>query len=73
MPTEIIAQNGAIIKQNTRIEVEGCSKKISILSHSIKKHAVKLSVYAPPLANSMSPAKDSNQHPRKQLDVKHSP
>ena len=47
MPTELIGQNGDVIKQNTRITVEGCSNKVSILSHSVRKGAIKLSVYVP--------------------------
>jgi hypothetical protein len=29
MPTEIVGQNGAIIKQNTKIGANGCRKSIS--------------------------------------------
>src|ERR1039458_2919247 len=47
MPTVMTAQNGAVISQNTRIEVEGCSNTISISSHRIKKKTVTLKIYVP--------------------------
>jgi hypothetical protein len=47
MPTEFIGQNGAEIKQNTPISVTGCSTALSIVSHSIKKKTLTLSVYVP--------------------------
>jgi hypothetical protein len=45
MPTTITAQNGAVIKQNTRISVSGCG--VQILSHRVRGHRVSLSVQAP--------------------------
>lgn len=47
MPTAFTGQNGAVINQDTHIEVTGCPNTISILSHSVKKHTLKLSVYGP--------------------------
>jgi hypothetical protein len=47
MPTELVAQNGAEIKQNTHIEVEGCPNTISISSHKVKGKTTTLSVYVP--------------------------
>jgi hypothetical protein len=47
MPTAFVAQNGATLNQETHIEVTGCPNTVSIQSHSIKKHTLKLSVYAP--------------------------
>jgi hypothetical protein len=47
MPTAITGQNGAEIHESTRIEVKGCSKTLSIQSHSIKKRTLTLSVYVP--------------------------
>ena len=47
MPTEFKAQNGAEIKQNTHIEVEGCPNTISISSHKVKGKTTTLSVYVP--------------------------
>jgi hypothetical protein len=47
MPTEFIAQNGAEIHESTKIEVEGCSNALSVVSSKIKKRTVTLAVYAP--------------------------
>jgi len=47
MPTEFIAQNGAELHQNTRIEPEGCSSKVAVLSHSVSGKKAALYVYAP--------------------------
>jgi hypothetical protein len=47
MPTLIGGQNGAQIKQNTRIEVEGCGKTLSVVSTQVNKKTLKLSVFAP--------------------------
>lgn len=47
MPTDLVAQNGATLNQETHIEVEGCPSGISIQSKSINKKSVELSVYAP--------------------------
>jgi hypothetical protein len=47
MPTEFTAQNGAELKQNTPIAVEGCSSTLSVSSHSVNKKTLKLGVYVP--------------------------
>ena len=46
MPTEITAQDGAVIKQATRIAVSGCSNDLSV-SHTVKKRTVTVSVAVP--------------------------
>jgi hypothetical protein len=46
MPTELVAQNGVVIHQNTPMGVEGCSTSLSF-AHSIKKKTLTLHVYAP--------------------------
>ena len=47
MPAEITGQNGAAIKQNTTIAVEGCPSALSIVSRSVKQHTLYLKVYVP--------------------------
>jgi hypothetical protein len=47
MPTAITAQNGAVVKQTTPIEVQGCRNALSIPSHSIKGRTLTLSVSVP--------------------------
>jgi len=47
MLTEFVAQNGAEIHESTRIEVEGCSGSLAVMSSKVKKRTVTLSVYAP--------------------------
>jgi hypothetical protein len=47
MPNEFVGQNGAAIKQSTRIAITGCAHSISISSHSVNKQTVRLSVYVP--------------------------
>jgi hypothetical protein len=46
MPTTITAQNGAVIKQRTRISVSGCG--VQILSHRVRGHSaiLKLQVFS---------------------------
>jgi uncharacterized repeat protein (TIGR01451 family) len=46
MPTRIVGQNGAVIEQNTPIEVEGCSNALS-LTAKVKGRKVKAKVYVP--------------------------
>ncbi|HEX3390959.1 MAG TPA: NHL repeat-containing protein [Solirubrobacteraceae bacterium] len=36
MPTTITGQNGAVVKQRTRIAVKGCKPEITVLRHSVK-------------------------------------
>ncbi len=47
MPTTIVGQNGAVSRQNTSIEAQGCPDAIAIVSHSLKRGAVILTVAVP--------------------------
>jgi hypothetical protein len=47
MPVTLTGQNGAVLKQNTPVEVEGCSSSLSVVSSKVKKKTLTLSVYAP--------------------------
>jgi hypothetical protein len=47
MPTEFTAQNGAVLNQNTHIEVEGCSNTLSLISKRIKGNKVTLKIAVP--------------------------
>ncbi len=47
MPTSFTAQNGAALKQNTRIEPTGCPGALSVLSKRVSKRSVKIGVYVP--------------------------
>ena len=47
MPTSMTGQNGAVLTQNTPVEVEGCSSSLSVVSSKVKKTTLTLSVYAP--------------------------
>jgi hypothetical protein len=47
MPTSMTGQNGALLTQNTRVEVEGCSSSLAVVSSRVKKQTLTLSVYAP--------------------------
>jgi len=47
MPTELVAQNGAEIKQNTQIAVTGCPNSISISSHKVKGKTTTIQVSVP--------------------------
>ena len=47
MPTEFIAQNGAELKQDTHIEVEGCSNALSLISKKVKGKTLTLRVAVP--------------------------
>jgi hypothetical protein len=47
MPTSMTGQNGAVLTQNTRVEVEGCSPSLSVVASKVKKQTLTLSVYAP--------------------------
>jgi hypothetical protein len=47
MPTLIGGQNGAQIKQNTRIEVEGCGNSLSVVSTRVKKQTLTVTVAVP--------------------------
>jgi hypothetical protein len=47
MPATLTGQNGAVLKQNTPIEVTGCSSSLAVVSSKIKRKTLTLSVYAP--------------------------
>ena len=47
MPTEFVGQDGTKINDSTKIEVAGCSSSLSVVSSSVKKRTLTLSVYAP--------------------------
>jgi hypothetical protein len=47
IPNEFVGQNGAVLHQSTHIEVEGCSKSLSVVSTKVDKKTLTLSVYAP--------------------------
>jgi hypothetical protein len=47
MPTTMTGQNGAVLKQNTPVEVEGCSATVAISSHTIKRRTLTGKVYVP--------------------------
>jgi hypothetical protein len=47
MPTTMTGQNGAVLTQSTRVEVEGCNSSLSVVSLRVKKRTLTVSVYAP--------------------------
>lgn len=47
MPTTITGQNGGAIEQSTKIDVEGCSLKLAVLSHKVNGRNASVSVYVP--------------------------
>ena len=47
MPTTITAQNGAVLKQNTLIEPEGCPNTITVLSHKVNRRTITVTVAVP--------------------------
>jgi hypothetical protein len=47
MPTEFVAQSGAVLNQNTRIEVEGCSSALSLISKKLHGKTLTLRVGVP--------------------------
>jgi hypothetical protein len=47
MPTEFKAQNGAQLKQNTQIEVEGCPNALSVVAKQVKNGTITLRVAVP--------------------------
>jgi hypothetical protein len=51
MPTSITAQNGAVLTQSTLVEPEGCPNTLTILSHTVKKRTLTLTVAVPPPAS----------------------
>lgn len=52
MPSEFVAQNGAVLKQNTRIEVSGCStKRDQAANHRARQKGERLSRAHPDASN----------------------
>jgi hypothetical protein len=47
MPTEIVAQNGAMVKQNTKISISGCKKAIRVVRHKVKGKKATIMVSVP--------------------------
>jgi hypothetical protein len=47
MPTEIVGQNGAVIKKLTPIEVQGCSNALTFSGHVVKKRKLSVTMYVP--------------------------
>lgn len=47
MPVTLTGQNGAVLKQNTPIEVTDCSSSLAVVSSKIKQKTLTISVYAP--------------------------
>jgi hypothetical protein len=47
MPTTIVAQNGAVINETTKVAVNGCPNKLTILSHHINRRTITLTLTTP--------------------------
>jgi uncharacterized repeat protein (TIGR01451 family) len=47
MPTAITGQNGAVVKQTTKIGVEGCKPAITVVRHSVKGKTATIAVSVP--------------------------
>ena len=47
MPTKIVAQNGAVLEQDTLVEPEGCPNTLTILSHKVKKRTITIKIAVP--------------------------
>lgn len=47
MPTTFKGQNGATLKQNTQVEVQGCPNTLNVLTHKIKGRTLTLTVAVP--------------------------
>jgi hypothetical protein len=70
MPTTITAQNGKIIKQNTKIAVSGCP--LTVIAHRIRGHKAIVTVKAPAAGRVSGGGKDLksvSKHPRKAQNV----
>ncbi|MGA9284188.1 MAG: hypothetical protein WBV85_01980 [Solirubrobacteraceae bacterium] len=51
MPTTFGAQNGTTLKQNTRVEVQGCPNTLTVLAHKISHRTITLTVAVPQAGN----------------------
>lgn len=47
MPTTLTAQNGMVLKQNTRIQVQGCPDRLEVVSHRVRQRVLTLRVAVP--------------------------
>jgi hypothetical protein len=47
LPTSMVGQNGAVVRQETPVEVTGCSSTISVVSSKVQGRALRLAIYAP--------------------------
>ena len=47
MPTEFIAQDGAVLKQSTAIAVTGCAPSITVIGHKVKGRTATITVSVP--------------------------
>ena len=47
MPDEFIGQNGALLRQDSTVNVEGCKPAITVTSHRVKGHTATLQVSVP--------------------------
>ena len=71
MPTTITAQNGKVIKQNTKISVGDCP--ITVLSHRVRGHRAIITVKVPAAGRVSGGGKDLQRrykHPRKGQTVR---
>jgi hypothetical protein len=70
MPTTITAQNGKLIKQNTKISVSGCP--VTVLSHRVRSHMAIITVKVPAAGRVSASAKNMKtvtKRPRKAQNV----
>jgi hypothetical protein len=70
IPTVITAQNGAVIKQNTKIAVSGCP--VTVVSHHVRRDTAIITVKAPAAGRLSARGKDLktvNKHPGKAREV----
>lgn len=47
MPTTMTAQNGASVRQRTRVAVSGCNPLIGVISHSVRRHVATIVAHVP--------------------------
>jgi hypothetical protein len=70
IPTVITAQNGAIVKQSTKIAVSGCP--VTVVSHRVRGNTAIITVKVPAAGRLSARGKDLktvNKHPGKARDV----
>ncbi|MHB1774213.1 MAG: hypothetical protein ACYCST_21295, partial [Acidimicrobiales bacterium] len=72
MPTMIEGQNGAVIEQTTKVEIEGCKPALRIVSRKVKGDTVKLVVTVPAAGTLKASGRDlshATKKPGKAKDV----